>query len=412
MASLCHRGWLLAWISAAGAGIRILAKIAYDGSRYNSLVRRPARVVLLYDVLGNPGAAFNRIDSHGHLMSRWHLLLAPLMMACHVAQNASAGSGDLQRDVVFTEYTALAGNTEIVRRLLSPLAAQMIQAKARQIGKPLLEQSIDLSQERYVLYVPAHVPDVGYGVLVFVPPWNDALLPLGWDAALDAAGIIFVSAARSGNGESPLARREPLALLAVQNVLSRYRVNLSRLYVGGFSGGSRIAMRLALAYPDVFHGALLNAGSDPLGAGESPLPPSDLFRRFQESTRIVFVTGDKDALHLAMDLASVKSMRHWCVNDFDARITPFVGHSIVSGAALAEALRSLDSRAPPNPGALAACQATIGAAMAAALANVESLMSRSKTAPARRALLALDAQYGGLAATQTVDLARQCACVN
>ena len=65
---------------------------------------------------------------------------------------------------------------------------------------------------------------------------------------------------------------------------ARYPIDPKRVYVGGLSGGSRAAEMTALAYPDVFRGALLNAGSDPIG-GEAGiyLPPAELFRRFQET---------------------------------------------------------------------------------------------------------------------------------
>jgi poly(3-hydroxybutyrate) depolymerase len=52
-----------------------------------------------------------------------------------------------------------------------------------------------------------------------------------------------------------------LALIAAQNAMAQYSVDPQQVYIGGFSGGSRVALRLALGYPDVFHGALLNAGS-------------------------------------------------------------------------------------------------------------------------------------------------------
>ena len=59
----------------------------------------------------------------------------------------------------------------------------------------------------------------------------------------------------------------PLALLAYENIRRSHTLDANRVYVGGMSGGSRVALRVALAYPDVFRGALLNAGSDPIGDG-------------------------------------------------------------------------------------------------------------------------------------------------
>src|SRR5207302_469453 len=104
-----------------------------------------------------------------------------------------------------------------------------------------------------------------------------------------------------------LARREPLALLAAHNLMRRYPVDPERVYVGGFSGGARVAMRLALGYPDLFRGAILNAGSDPIGGAEIPLPPRELFMRFQSSTRIVYVTGERDDPHVSDDSVSMQS---------------------------------------------------------------------------------------------------------
>jgi poly(3-hydroxybutyrate) depolymerase len=62
-----------------------------------------------------------------------------------------------------------------------------------------------------------------------------------------------------------LERRIPLALLAAHNVMQRYPVDKERLYIGGMSGGSRVALRIALAFPDVFHALLLHSGSDRIG---------------------------------------------------------------------------------------------------------------------------------------------------
>ena len=216
-------------------------------------------------------------------------------------QEAPAPAG-LQPEVAFSEYSPLSSNAELVRRLLTPLAAAEAQATLARSTQRLIEQSIDLAAERFLLYVPARAPPHGYAVLVFVPPWQEARLPPGWAAVLDRFGMIFVSAARSGNDANVLGRREPLALLAAVNVMRRYAAEAGHVYVGGFSGGARIALRLALGYPDVFRGALLNAGSDPLGepGGGAPPPPRELLQQLQESTRVVYVTGERDTDNLAM----------------------------------------------------------------------------------------------------------------
>src|ERR1700722_351017 len=174
------------------------------------------------------------------------------------------------------------------------------------------------------------------------------MLPRGWAAILDRDGVIFVSAANSGNEASILDRREPLALLAAHNVMQRFHVDPGRTYIGGFSGGARVALRLGLGVPDVFRGAFLHAGSDPMGGAETPLPPADLFSRFQEMTRIVYVSGQNDAVNVEKDAASARSMLGWCVFDSYLERSPWVEHEVAGPAALDRALVMLDKHAKPN----------------------------------------------------------------
>src|SRR5205807_8781048 len=169
--------------------------------------------------------------------------LVPLALLLLLAAHPARGETGLLRDVVFVDYTPLSGNLELARRLLTPLAAATLPQRVAGSGKRLAEQPIELSEERFIVYVPAAPPRQGYGLLAFVPPWPEASLPPRWAATLDRQGVIFVSAARSGNDASVLARREPLALLAAHNLMQRYPVDPERVYVGGFSGGARVAMR-------------------------------------------------------------------------------------------------------------------------------------------------------------------------
>jgi pimeloyl-ACP methyl ester carboxylesterase len=307
----------------------------------------------------------------------------------------------------FSDYTPLAGNAELVRRMLSPLGYVALQRRLAGAGDALSGYPVDLAAERFLVYVPAHSPPAsssGYGLMVFIPPWNDARLPEGWNGVLDRLGMIFASAARSGN-DAPDGRREALALLAAYNVMRRSRVDPARVFVAGFSGGSRIAMRLALAYPDLFDGALLNAGSDPIGSREVPLPPRELFLHFQDSSRLVYLTGERDTTHLAMDAASLESMRRWCVFDVVQRTTPWTAHEAASAAALARALEALAAPAPQNRAKLDACRAAAERRLTQQLEEVQALETRGERAQARQRLEALDQEFGGLAAPRSVVLA-------
>jgi len=335
-------------------------------------------------------------------------LLAASLPWVALPVQSQQGSTGLQSDVVFDSYSPLTSNTELVRRLLSPLAAAQVEASLKTSGQRLIQQSIELAAERFVVYVPARAPPGGYRLLVFLPPWQDARVPSGWEAMLDQYGTIFVSAARSGNEENVLARREPLALLAAVNVMRRYPVDAAQVYVGGFSGGSRIALRLALAYPDLFHGALLNAGSDPLGgaaaSGAPPPPPRELLEHFQESTRVVYVTGERDISHVAMDVSSLQSLRRWCVFNVASQTIAGAAHQVATPPALSGALHALLASPDVRPAQLAACRADIDRTLAGELERVASLTAQDKRAEARRLLTEIDLRFGGLAAPRSLEL--------
>lgn len=333
---------------------------------------------------------------------KWAWLIASAIVPFGIALAAETGT---LSSVVFSDYTPLSSNAELARRMLSPLTAARIPALLAQSGERLSEQPVNLANEKFVVYVPAQKPTGGYALLVFVPPWNDARLPDGWGPVLDQYGVIFVSAARSGNDANVLGRREPLALLAEQNVVHRYAVNQERILIAGFSGGSRIAMRLAFAYPDVFRGAILNAGSDPIGSRTIPLPAADLFRRFQESTHIVFVAGERDSFHVAKDMASMHSLRDWCVLNVENYITAFAEHEVVDSVALSRALGALLNPAPSDPAKLASCRSAIQAEVDAKLKQAESLIDAGERDSARELLDEIDARFGGLAAPRSVELA-------
>ena len=332
-------------------------------------------------------------------------LAAPLSLLSAFVPNAGA-AGELLRDVVFADYSELSRSAERAHRMLSPLVAAQIERHATRSGKKMVEQAIRLSDEKFVLYRPSQSVAGRYALLVFVPPWQDARLPPGWAAALDRYGVIYVSAARSGNEESVLDRREPLALLAAQNVLRRYPVDPDRVYVGGFSGGARVAMRLALAYPDVFRGAILNAGSDPIGDPQVPLPPKELFFRFQDSSHIVYVTGAADTSQLSSDLASMRSMRKLCVFDVESHVEPAAGHEAAGTSALFWALSALQHGARADSAVLAACRSGIEKELDRKIQQVESLTASGRHDDAQQLLLRIDAQYGELAAPRSVGLAR------
>ena len=339
----------------------------------------------------------------GDVIQRSGLPAACLALALGAC--AHGPPGRVEKDVVFTEYPASARTDEILRRIMTPLELERARRALASRGAEVAEHPLDLSKERFTIYVPAGAPPPrGYGLLVFVAPWEQATEPRRWRPPLDRHGVIFVSASRSGNESKAFERRLPLALLAAENVRARYPVDPARVYVGGVSGGARVAQAVALAFPDVFRGVLLTVGSGPIGGRLGlRVPPAELFRRFQE-TRVVLATGADDAAAIEDDERTRASLRSWCVFDVQVIARPGLGHEPLDAHGLDLALEALDRRPATDAAALARCDDGLARSVSARLAAAEAALAAGDRKGARARLDDLDAEYGGLAAPASLAL--------
>ena len=159
----------------------------------------------------------------------------------------------------------------------------------------------------------------------------------------------------------------------------RFRIDPNRTFISGFSGGSRVAFRTAIAFPDVFAGVLLDSGSDPLGTSYDPLPSPDLMSLLQTRMRFVFVTGENDEINLSRDADTRLSLSAWCIDAVRAVIRPHTGHEIMSGNSLAEAIPTFGRPFPSDPAQHRRC-----------LSSMDARLQRARTEAA-----ALDAQPPG-----------------
>jgi len=138
------------------------------------------------------------------------------------------------------------------------------------------------------VYVPeSYRADKPAGTLVFVSPIESGGIPRKWKSIMDAHNLIWIGANDSGN-DIPVAQRMLMAILAPQVLARTQELDLERIYISGFSGGGKIATRVASVRPDLFKGGLYIAGSVPW---EGDLPAEiELIRK----NRHVFLVGTDD----------------------------------------------------------------------------------------------------------------------
>jgi hypothetical protein len=136
-----------------------------------------------------------------------------------------------------------------------------------------------------------------------------------------------------------------------------------------------------------------------------PLPPPELFSRFQEMTRIVYISGKDDAVNVDKDAASTDSLLEWCVFDWYAERSPWTGHEVAGPTVLGRALDLLDQHAQPNLTRLNKCRLRINQELGKEIDQASDLLAAGNADAARKLLDKIDTRYGGLAAPRSVDLA-------
>ena len=308
------------------------------------------------------------------------------------------------RIVPLESLSPLATTTEIVRRTFSPTSQDRLRQAQAKTRKTPPEHTIDPTKEELELFVPA-LPESGrYGLLVFIMP-APIVMPEDWRLPLERAGMIFVSAQRSGNSQSVFERRIPLALHAYEHVRSRYPVDPGRVFIGGFSGGSRMAQYTAMAYPEVFRGAMLVGGSLKIGEYQVVLPPRDVALKFLSSTKLVFATGSEDGLNGGIDRRNRKVLESLCFQGYSRVAQMRLGHWLPTGGGLARVLAELEKPVVPDPG-FDACVQALDADIEQRLAAVEAMMASGRMREAGIALGEMEDHYGGLAGDRAVPLAR------
>ena len=330
--------------------------------------------------------------------------------ALGLAASLTAHAGELLEAQVFDRYSPLAAADEFSRRVFTPTTHDRLQRFQQAIGQHAVEQTVDLSEERFDIFLPSHKPPGGYGLIVFVSPIPRWPLTYDWKKVLDREGVIYVSARRSGNQQNVYERRIPLALHALENIRARYPIDPEKVVISGFSGGSRTAMRIAAAYADVFTGALLIGGAKVMGEEDFAPPPLPIMQALQTRMRVVYSTGKLDMPNRRLDARSIAALKARCVAGVFKIDEPDIGHEVPDRRTLERALKRLDQ--PLEPKLLKAqqpCLNELAERVETDVSAAEQAYQQHDPVTAGERLGAADLAWGGLATERLVKLARELA---
>ena len=226
----------------------------------------------------------------------------------------------------------------------------------RHFGYTVPLPAYDVASERFHVIAPkSEETNQPWGLLVWISAENKAQVNDGLVAQLAAHRLLLVSPFKSGNDRHPLDRFR-LALDAVCNMCRLYLVDTTRIYVGGFSGGSRIASMLGVAYGDLFAGTLCICGVnfylDVRGPGGEQypgtfIPDPGALARAKQVARFALVTGETDPNRPSTKVLAQSGFKLEGFKRVLYLEVPGMGHAIPGAAPLKQALDFLEPGAKP-----------------------------------------------------------------
>lgn len=350
--------------------------------------------------MADPHALLHRWRSGGSFFAG---LLLAFLAGSPIAATQRVGS--IERQPVATPSTLVDGE-QFARRLLSPLSGRDIARFLATEGRTLAAEPFAPDAFSVDLYVPEVRPERGYGLLVFIPPIDDFAIPPDWKPVLERRGIVLVQPLGAGNDADVFGRRIPAVLHAYGYATRRFETDPERRYVGGFSGGARLAQRVALGWPDEFRGSLQFAGSVQVGENLMPPPGRELLDLARGRSRFVLVSGSLDMPNRRNDGESARRFEALCFDGVRGFVAPRLDHWVPGARGFAKALDLLE-RPGGDAGVARSCRQALDATVSSALDAVEAHLAGGDASAARDALVRVDDRYGGLAVPRSLALAQR-----
>jgi predicted esterase len=258
------------------------------------------------------------------------------------------------------------GGEEAVRTLARKLSDRQFTNSApyssdaeilRHFGYAVPVPDYNIKQERFRTIIPeTYSTNEAWGLLVWISAENEAHVPDDIAAEAGSHRVLVVSPYQSGNNRHPLDRFR-LALDAVCGMCRDYHVDRGRIYVSGFSGGSRMASMLGVAYGDLFSGTLCICGVNFYRAVRSPegeefpvtyVPQPGPLARAKQLGRFVMITGETDPNRRSTRLLVEKGFKQESFRNITLQDVPRMGHAVPGRKEIQQAFDFLADRAGPK----------------------------------------------------------------
>lgn len=190
------------------------------------------------------------------------------------------------------------------------------------------------TRQSYDLYVPAGGRGKRPGLVLFISPGDRGTGLDAFRRACDTHNLVFAAPHAAGNGVDTRARVR-IVLDVLDDVRRRCGVDPDRSYIGGFSGGGRIACAIGFALPEYFGGLI------PVCAAGDLREEPWLRHRAIARLSVACLTGERD-----FNRGEVERFRGPQLADVGVRsrvwVADGVGHAVPSAAVCGAAIDWLE----------------------------------------------------------------------
>lgn len=204
----------------------------------------------------------------------------------------------------------------------------------------------------YLVYVPKHDPQRPlYGVYAHITAAPKGQFQPGFTEVLEKYRLIGIGSDNAGNPiTTPM--RQWKVLDGIEAIRRKYPTDPARIYVGGTSGGGRMASQMVLMFPELFTGGYYMIGANwyldtPVQAGFVRSVSPTLVNNVKQRARHVLMTGTKD-----MNLEGTKAV----AGEFTKvgfphllQVLPEHGHQAPPAEVFDEGIKFLDAPLMENP---------------------------------------------------------------
>ncbi len=178
-------------------------------------------------------------------------------------------------------------------------------------------------------------------------------LPAGWGQILKDRKLIYMAPQKVGNNQA-MKRRSDVTMDGVVQMEKSYKIDPSRVYLSGVSGGARMAVFTSFHYPDFFTGIVPICGADYFRSVPKIAATKDdaygvnsydsfLLPDARQKLRIALITGEKDWRRgNILDIYNGAYVK----DGFDVKLwdVPGMGHEICGPEILGQAIDYIEKK--------------------------------------------------------------------